>query len=144
MQEWSDIELLKVYATEHSGAAFGALVTRHINLVYSTAFRGTNDAHAAQEITQAVFIILAKKTASLPAKTILPGWLYQTTRLTAANFLRTERRRRQREQEAYMQSTLHETSDDWVWEQIAPQLDAAMTHLGERDRNAIVLRFFSE
>ena len=71
----------------------------------------------------------------------MSGWLYQTTRLTAANFLRGEIRRQQREQEAYMQSTMNEPDAD-AWPQIAPLLDDALAKLGERDRNAIVLRFF--
>jgi RNA polymerase sigma factor (sigma-70 family) len=117
-------------------------VSRHVNLVYSTAWRATGDAHAAQEISQAVFIILARKAKSLGGKIILSGWLYQTTRLTAANHLRTEFRRRNREQEAFMQSTLNEPQSDEAWNQIAPILDAAISKLGAKDRDAIVLRFF--
>jgi len=52
-----------------------------------------------------------------------------------------EIRRQRREQEAYMQSTVNET-DAAAWEQLAPLLDEAMGHLGETDRNAVVLRFF--
>lgn len=103
--------------------------------------RSTGDAHAAQEISQAVFIILARKAKSLGAKTVLSGWLYQTTRLTAANYLRAEIRRRNREQEAYMQSTLNETESE-AWRQIAPLLEDAMAGLGAKDRDAVVLRFF--
>ncbi|MGA2869062.1 MAG: sigma-70 family RNA polymerase sigma factor, partial [Verrucomicrobiota bacterium] len=73
---------------------------------------------------------------------VLSGWLYKTTRLTAANFLRGEIRRQQREQEAFMQSTLQEPADDLAWRQIAPLLDEALGKLGDRDRNAILLRFF--
>ena len=72
---------------------------------------------------------------------MLSGWLYQTARLTAANYLRGEIRRQQREQEAYMQSILNEPEPE-AWRQIAPLLDDAMGRLGEKDRNAIVLRFF--
>jgi outer membrane lipoprotein-sorting protein/ribosomal protein L31E len=72
---------------------------------------------------------------------VLSGWLYQTARLTAANFVKGEIRRHHREQEAYMQSTLNEP-DAAAWEQIAPLLDEAMGRLGETDRNAVVLRFF--
>jgi RNA polymerase sigma factor (sigma-70 family) len=141
MPELDDIELLAQYARDNSEAAFATLVTRHVNLVYSTALRSAGNPHAAEEITQAVFIILARKARSLSPRTILSGWLYQTARLTAANFLRAEIRRQHREQEAYMQSLLNEPEPD-VWPQIAPLLDAAMTGLGEKDRNAIVLRFF--
>src|ERR1017187_1747873 len=141
MTERDDIALLREFAATESEAAFAALVERHVNLVYSTALRRVGGAHTAQEITQAVFIILARKAKSLGAKTILAGWLHQTARLTAANFLRGEIRRQNREQEAYMQSTLNEP-DANVWPQIAPLLDDALDKLGERDRNAIVLRFF--
>ena len=41
-----------------------------------------------------------------------------------------------------MQSTLEEPAPDAVWQELAPMLDDAMAHLGETDRNAVVLRFF--
>jgi RNA polymerase sigma factor (sigma-70 family) len=141
MPELDDIELLAQYARDNSEAAFATLVTRHVNLVYSTALRNAGNPHAAGEITQAVFIILAGKARNLSPRTVLSGWLYQTARLTAANFLRAEIRRQNREQEAYMQSLLNESEPN-VWPQIAPLLDAAMAGLGEKDRNAVVLRFF--
>jgi RNA polymerase sigma factor (sigma-70 family) len=141
MDEPDDISLLREFAAKESEAAFAALVSRHINLVHSVALRSTGSSHAAQEISQAVFIILARKAKLFGSKTILSGWLYQTTRLTTANFLRTEIRRQKREQEAYMQSTLNEFEPE-AWRQIAPLLDDALDKLGERDRNAIVLRFF--
>ena len=141
MPELDDIALLRQYAEDNSESAFSMLAEKYVNLVYSTALRGTGNAQAAEEITQAVFIILARKARSLSKRTILSGWLYQTTRLTAANFLRGEIRRQKREQEAYMQSTLNEPEPE-VWPQIAPLLEAAMTGLSEKDRNAIVLRFF--
>src|SRR5476651_323129 len=139
MTEPDDIELLRQYAGDNSEAAFAALVGRHVNLVYSTALRSVGNSHAAEEITQAVFIILARKAKTFSRQTILTGWLHQTTRLTAANFLRTEIRRQHREQEAFMQSTLSETE---TWTQIAPLLDDAIAKLGERDRDAILLRYF--
>jgi RNA polymerase sigma factor (sigma-70 family) len=140
MPDNDDITLLKQYA-EGDESAFTLLVERYINLVYSTALRHIRNPSHAEEITQAVFIVLTKKAKSISPKTILSGWLYQKARLTASNFQRSEYRRQQREQEAYMQSTLTE-SDPASWEQIAPLLDEAMGLLGEKDRNAIVLRFF--
>jgi RNA polymerase sigma factor (sigma-70 family) len=141
MPELDDIALLRQYAENNSELAFAQLVGRHVNLVYSVALRNVGDPHAAQEISQAVFIILARKAKSLSSKTILSGWLYQTTRLTVANFLRGEIRRQKREQEAFMQSTLNESESE-TWFQIAPILDDAISKLGSKDRNAIVLRFF--
>jgi RNA polymerase sigma factor (sigma-70 family) len=141
MPEMDEIELLAQYARHNSETAFTTLVERYVNLVYSTALRRVGNPQAAEEIAQAVFIILARKARGLSRRTVLSGWLFQTTRLTAANFLRGEIRRQKREQEAYMQSILNEPEPE-IWPHISPLLDDAMGRLGERDRNAIVLRFF--
>jgi uncharacterized protein (TIGR03435 family) len=141
MQELDDIALLRQYVEHNSDEAFAALVSRHVNKVYSVALRHTRNPHSAEEITQAVFVILAKKSAHISRKVILSGWLYQTARLTALTHIRGEIRRAHREQEAHVQTVLNEPESD-PWPQIAPFLDAAMAGLNERDRHAVVLRFF--
>jgi RNA polymerase sigma factor (sigma-70 family) len=141
MLPMEDMALLRDYALNQSESAFAELVNRHVGLVYSAALRQLRDPHLAEEITQAVFIILARKAKSLHAKTILAGWLCRTARYACANALTTQWRRQHREQEAYMQSTLNESESE-AWTQIAPLLDTALAHLGETDHNAIVLRFF--
>src|SRR5215472_5450524 len=140
MQTADDIELLREYARHHSEEAFATLVSRHINLVYSAALRYTGNHHQAEVLTQAVFIILARKADSLRSGTVLPGWLFHTTRLTARNYLRSENRRARREQEAFMETDSDECFDS-RWRDVAPLLDDAIAHLGQRDRDAIVLRF---
>ena len=141
MPELTDHELLADFARGQSEEAFATLVTQYVNLVYSTALRFTGNAHHAEEITQAVFIILARKAGTFSPRAVLAGWLYQATRLTAANFMKAEIRRRRREQEAYMQSTLNDAGSE-TWQRIAPLLEDAMGCLGETDRNAVVLRYF--
>jgi RNA polymerase sigma factor (sigma-70 family) len=139
-----DMTLVREFAARQSEPAFAALVKRHIGLVHLAALRQTGDAHLAEEITQAVFIILARKAAALGPNTILAAWLYRTTRYAAADALKTRRRREAREQEACMQSTLNQPDNDAgdAWAQLAPLLDDALNELGETDRTALVLRFF--
>jgi len=136
-----DMALVREYARHNSEQAFAALVSSHVNLVYSVALQEAHDPHLAEEITQAVFIILARKADSLGDKTILSGWLCRTARYASANALTIQRRRQHREQEAYMQSVLNESEPD-VWTQIAPLLGCAMKQLGQIDHDAVVLRFF--
>jgi len=136
-----DLTLLREFAAAHSEAAFATLVSRHVNLVYSVALRQVRDPLMAEEITQAVFIILARKADSISDKTILPGWLCRTARYAGTEALRKQRRRQQREQEAYMQSLLNEPETE-TWTHIAPLLDGAMETLGRKDHDALVLRFF--
>jgi RNA polymerase sigma factor (sigma-70 family) len=141
MTELDNHELLAEFARSGSESAFATLVARHVNLVYSTAVRVTGNPHHAEEISQAVFIILARKAGKLSPRIVLSGWLYQVARFTALNFVKGEIRRQRREQEAYMQTTSNEL-EAGNWEQIAPLLDEAMGQLSETDRNAVVLRFF--
>jgi len=142
MAEANDMDLVREFARHNSEPAFAELVQRHINLVYSVALRFTGGTGDAQDVTQAVFIILARKAAGLSARTVLTGWLYETTRFTALRLLRTRARRQAREQEAFMQSTLEQSGGDNLWHQLAPHLEAGMSRLAERDRTLLALRFY--
>lgn len=136
-----DMELVRQYARSQSEGAFATLVSRHVNLVYSVALRQARDAHLAEEITQTVFIILARKAGSLNSKIVISGWLYRTTRFAAAKALTLRRRQQNREQEAYMRAQLDKTQTD-TWSEMEPLLEAAMGELGSTDHNALTLRFF--
>ena len=137
-----DMGLVQAYATGQSEAAFAELVSRHVGLVYSAALRQLGDAHLAQDVTQAVFVILSRKAGSLNRETILSGWLYRTTRFACADVLRRERRRQRREEEAHMEAITEQNTHDPAWRQLSPVLDEAMARLRDRDRDALVLRFF--
>ncbi len=142
MSDLSDNDLLERYVCGDSEAAFTELVERHIGLVHSVALRRTANLGQAQDITQAVFVILARKAPTLSRRIILPGWLYHTARLTAANLQRAEARRQCREQEAYNMQTFHKEYPEALWTVIAPQLEAPVARLGADERDAVVLRYF--
>src|SRR5580704_16309435 len=121
----NDMALLREYTGHGSEPAFAALVSRHVNLVYSVALRQVRDAHLAEDVTQATFVILARKAPTLTDKTILSAWLCRTARHVAANALTIQRRRAQREEEAAMQAILNEPEPD-AWHQISPLLEPAL------------------
>lgn len=136
-----DMELVRRYALTKSEEAFATLVSRHVNLVYSVALRQVGDTHLAEEITQTVFVILARKADFLGPKTVLSGWLCQTARYASAKARTMQRRRQDREQEAYMQ-TISTNNDAVGWEEIEPLLDTAMAQLSRQDHDALVVRYF--
>jgi RNA polymerase sigma factor (sigma-70 family) len=141
-----DEQLLRSYATHRSEEAFRELVRRHIAVVHGVARRQAGiDVNLADDVTQRVFIALAQKADSLHGRTTLVGWLYTAARLEAARAARTEARRRKWEGKAGDMNPVQteEEADVVSWEQLRPVLDAAIAQLGETDRNAILLRFFS-
>lgn len=144
MTPLADAPLLRDFARTGSERAFGELVLRHTNLVYSAALRQTNDAELAREITQDVFTGLARKAPTLAEKmhddARLDGWLYTSTRYLALNALRDERRRVAREQRL-MQDVDSAPAPD-AWAAVAPVLDEAMAELNDPEREAVVLRYF--
>ena len=141
MHDLDDNALLREFAERGSEPAFAELVTRHVDKVYSAALRHTRNSHSAEEITQAVFVLLAQKASQLHRHAVLSGWLYQTARLTALTLIRGDIRRARREQEVFMQTSSADSAAD-PWPHIAPLLDDALARLSETDRHAVVLRYF--
>ena len=136
-----DNELLREYIRSGSESAFAALVARHVDLVFSTALRHVRDYSLAEDVSQTVFSLLARKAVSLRSLPTLAGWLYHTTRFKAAKAVRTEVRRRQRERRTVQMNNDNKATED-LWHALEPLLDEAVAALGEKDRLAILVRFF--
>jgi RNA polymerase sigma factor (sigma-70 family) len=136
-----DKKLLGEYIERQSEEAFGALVERHIHLVYGTARRRLADPGAAQEISQNVFATLARKAPWLSGENNLAGWLHRATCLETTQWWRGELRRRHREETAAQKATaMHE--ENAALTSMTPVLDEGLMELRESDRQALLLRFF--
>ncbi len=144
MNDQTDQQLLRAYAAHRSEAAFAELVRRHVDLVHSAAQRMVGDAHLARDVTQATFVALAQQAAQLTDRAVLSGWLHRTAQNLASKTVRSDVRRRAREQEAATMNELTSSAPEASWEQIAPHLDAALGELSEPDRDAVLLRYFEK
>jgi RNA polymerase sigma factor (sigma-70 family) len=146
MHSKSDAELLREYAQGNEDAPFEELLRRHVDLVHSAALRQSDSADAAAEISQTVFVDLARRARLLAsrfqAEASLAGWLCRSARNQALNLRRNEFRRHARERLAMDQLVPTESSPDW--ERLRPILDAAMAELSEAEYDALVMRFFQK
>jgi RNA polymerase sigma factor (sigma-70 family) len=141
-----DTALLNQYVHDGCERAFADLVHRHIDLVYSAARRLTRDAHMAEDVTQAVFIVLAKKASRVRHGAMLPAWLLTTTRYASANAVTKSTRRRKYEKAAAMnaQDAIAADAGDSVSGEdgeLSAALDAALARLGTTDRSAVAMRY---
>jgi RNA polymerase sigma factor (sigma-70 family) len=127
-----------MHDSHKSSKALEAMLTQHLDLVYSIALRQVRDPHLAEDVTQNVFLIAAKKASSIPPQRAA-AWLVKATRYAALASLRSQRRKLEHERRA----AVHESSDQpGQADDLAPHLDHAIASLGEADREAIVLRFY--
>jgi RNA polymerase sigma factor (sigma-70 family) len=144
MTGMTDVELLREYAETRSHRAFAELVSRHGDWIYSTAFRLVRRRDWAEDVTQAVFLVLAQRADKLKASA-LNAWLFKVTRYCALNILREENRRKERErQAAIMNSQTRESAAESTWEEIAPILEQTVGRLRAADRDAVLLRFYQQ
>jgi RNA polymerase sigma factor (sigma-70 family) len=135
----SDGELLRRYMAAGDEEAFREIVERYINLVFAAARRQVQDAHLAEDVTQLVFVRLARNARRLRPDSVLAGWLHADTRLTALQVLRQERRRRAREGEMIKQP-----SDEQLWKSVSPLIDEALDRLAAEERDAVLLRVMQQ
>ena len=133
-----DVELLWEYGRSRSPEAFATVAARYVDLIYSAALRQVRDPHVADDVTQAVLIVMMNKASKLPPGTILAGWLLKVTRYASLDVMKLESRRKRHEQAAAHDRAAAPPS---TWEQIAPVMDEALLKLKSEDRDAVVLRF---
>jgi RNA polymerase sigma factor (sigma-70 family) len=135
-------DLLAEFRKSRAEGAFGELVRRYTNLVYSVAKRRLSDVSAAQEVTQTVFIRLARAVPDVHSDAELMAWLHRTTVHASIDQWRSDARRRAREQRALAMQT--EQTEDNTWNAISPVLDEALNELSDAERQVILMRFFDQ
>lgn len=139
----SDTEDLQRFVACGDERAFAQIVERHLRLVHGAAMRVLGNREAAQEVSQSVFILLARRAYRLTSHPTLAGWLYRTAALEARQYRRSQARREQREQLAASLGLTMQTEESSV-AALQSELDEAMLKLRTADREALVLRYFSE
>src|SRR5829696_6929784 len=94
-----DGALLRAYAAgDHD--AFRELVVRHGPLVLGVCRRLLNDEHAAEDASQATFLVLARRAGSVRWRGTVAAWLFGTARRIALKARTAAARRARRERHA--------------------------------------------
>lgn len=140
----NDSELLQSFAATGSAQSFAQLLRRHAPMVYAATRRQVPDPSEADDITQAVFLVLMRRAAHLPPRVVLASWLLRTTHLACREARRAHARRRKHEQRAAAMRPDHSNAAELPDVDLAPILDAALARLSESDRAALVLRYLEE
>ena len=138
-----DMQLLRDYAETGSEHAFAEIVSRNLGWVYAVCLRGVRDRHLAEDVAQAVFVLLARKAKRLNENTILRGWLFKTSRFAIAGAMKKRARENRKLVPFCEVSETHLAREEVAaWEEIVPFLDEAVSCLSSDDRQAILLRFY--
>lgn len=136
-----DQRLLHEYVALESREALEELIRKHLALVYSAALRQVRDSHLAEDVTQAVFLVLSQKAKSIRNGVAVGGWLLSVTRYVSVNAMKKQSIHRTHEELAARPEIAQANES---WDDVADQLDEELNSLASLDRDAIVLRFFQD
>jgi RNA polymerase sigma factor (sigma-70 family) len=134
----ADEALLRRFADSRDEGAFEVLVRRHGPMVLGVCRRILRDAHAAEDVFQATFLVLARKARTVRAGRALPAWLHRVAARLAHAARTAEGRRRKQEREVSAMRTPDPTAAA-AWRELGPLLDAELLRLPEKLRLPVVL-----
>jgi RNA polymerase sigma factor (sigma-70 family) len=133
-----DCVLLQRFVAERDEAAFTLLLQRHGPFVLGVCRRLLGDSHAAEDAFQAVFLILARKGASIRQQTSLAAWLHRVAS-NVARTARTSAARRRIHEERAQAMTPAEATDEPALREWHPVLHEEVNPLPEKFRLPVVL-----
>jgi len=143
----SDAELLAAYARSREEEAFAELAARHGATVYRICFRFLGEPHEAEDASQAVFVVLARKAGSLRKEPNLAAWLHGVARNVAARAARSRARRSRLEEEAAMHKAVGPgtvPADPAEASAALAVLDRELAALSVPLRQAVILRYLED
>jgi RNA polymerase sigma factor (sigma-70 family) len=136
----TDADLLAAFSAERDEAAFAELVRRHGRLVRGTARRLAGTADAAEDVFQAVFLLMARKAAAGSWGPTVGPWLYQAAlRLAARARTRAARRPFMQRIKTDVPAPATDSAAGLAWGEVHRALDRALAALPARLRDPLVL-----
>jgi RNA polymerase sigma factor (sigma-70 family) len=137
-RDLTDAELVERFRSQRDEAAFSVLVHRHGAMVLGVCQRVLGDLHSAEDASQATFLILVRRAASISRSSSVGGWLQavaQRVAIKARNQETTRRARERRQQQMAPTVPL----DDVTWQELRSVLDEEIAGLAEKYRAPLVL-----
>jgi enterochelin esterase family protein len=131
-------------APARADAALEEAARRHLPLVYAAARRQLPDASLAEDVTQAVFMVLARRHRGLPSNVVLSSWLLKVTHLACLQARRNAGRRREHERKAAQMRPAVTEADPMPKGLLGAEVDSALARLSEADRDVLTLRYLEE
>ncbi len=144
----TDLELLTRYVFDASEDAFAEVVSRHVEGVRVAVARRVRDREIAEDVAQAVFVVLMKKAPRLVERKqrSLAAWLYTVARYASARAIKARMRREKHEKSVEVARDVGCTAG-WVEDReeadaLARMLDEAIAAVSMKDREAVLRRFY--
>jgi RNA polymerase sigma factor (sigma-70 family) len=134
----ADAELLARFIGRRDEAAFASLVARHGPMVLGVCRRVLSDAHHAEDVAQATFLVLAREADTIRRAGSLAAWLHRTARNLALKHRRAEARRRRREVRAST-PTAPDPLDELTVRELLAIFDEQLQRLPEPQRLPLIL-----
>jgi RNA polymerase sigma factor (sigma-70 family) len=137
----SDVQLLQQFLADHDEASFAAVVRRHGVMVLGVCRHVLRHQQDAEDVFQAVFLVLARKAHTIRKYQALSSWLHGVAYRLALKARMRRSRQQARDQAAPMPEAIA-TGDDLTVREVGTIMHAELEGLAEAHRAALVLCYW--